>query len=161
MTRLGMLCVLICVGCSFEAPPSMGDPAPQFELERLDGSPVQLETYRGKYLLIDFWATWCPPCVLEIPELNAFYSEHQDLGVEVLAISIDRDDPEKLRLWAEEKSVLYPVAIADTDLARAYGAAQFPFHVLIGPDGTILERLTPGYHDREELRTLLAKHRGS
>jgi thiol-disulfide isomerase/thioredoxin len=119
---------------------------------------VRLEDLRGQLVLIDFWATWCPPCVLEIPELNAFYAEHRDDGVELLAIAIDVDDPAELAEWTAERGVQYPVALGDVTLARLYGAEQFPFHLLISPEGRILERLTPGYHDREELAALIARH---
>jgi thiol-disulfide isomerase/thioredoxin len=124
----------------------------------LSGGTISLEDLQGKIVLIDFWATWCPPCVREIPELNAFYSAHRAKGVEIVAISVDMEEREFLEDWTVEKGVLYPVAIGDVDLALTYGAEQFPYHLLVGPDGRILERLNPGYHDREELRELLARH---
>ncbi len=61
--------------------------------------------------------------------------------------------------YLEEHGIRYPVVLGSTELAREYGAYQFPFHVLIGPDGRVLERLTPGFHEREELRELLERHR--
>jgi thiol-disulfide isomerase/thioredoxin len=146
------------LGCSVELPAPKGEPAPAFELEMLSGGTISLEDLRGKTVLIDFWATWCPPCVREIPELNAFYSVHRANGVEILAISVDIEEREFLEDWTAEKGVLYPVAIGDVDLALTYGAEQFPYHLLVGPDGRILERLYPGYHDREELRELVARH---
>ncbi len=109
-------------------------------------------------VLVDFWATWCPPCILEIPELNAFYEQHRDDGVELLAIAIDADEKDDLLAWSEEKGIQYPVALGDIDVARLYGADQFPFHLLISREGRILERLTPGYHDRDELAALVARH---
>jgi hypothetical protein len=68
------------------------------------------------------------------------------------------EEREFLEDWVVEKGVLYPVAIGDVDLALTYGAEQFPYHLLVGRDGRILERLNPGYHDREELGELLARH---
>ena len=144
--------------CSVEVTPPPGAQAHPFDLERLGDGRVSLEDLRGRLVLIDFWATWCPPCVLEIPELNAFYAEHRDNGVELLAIAIDADDPAELAEWVAERDVQYPVALGDISLARLYGAEQFPFHLLISPEGRIVERLTPGYHDREELAELIARH---
>ena len=149
---------VLLAACSVEVTPPAGAQAHPFELERLGGSKVRLEDLRGQLVLIDFWATWCPPCVLEIPELNAFYAEHRDNGVELLAIAIDADDPAELAAWVAERNVQYPVALGDVGLARLYGAEQFPFHLLISREGRILERLTPGYHDREELAALIARH---
>ncbi len=156
--RRGLALAALLLACSVEIDPPLGDVAPPFALERLQGGPLRLEDLRGKLVLVDFWATWCPPCVLEIPELNAFYEQHRGDGVELLAIAIDVEERAELLAWSEEKGIRYPVAIGDVDVARLYGAGQFPFHLLISPEGRILERLTPGYHDREELAALVARH---
>ena len=89
---------------------------------------------------------------------NAFYAEHKDRGVEVLAISIDEDEREAVAAWAAAKGIQYPVARGTIATAQSYGAEQFPYHVLISPDGHVLHRLTPGYHDREELAALVAPY---
>jgi thiol-disulfide isomerase/thioredoxin len=124
----------------------------------LDGAPVRSEDLRGRYVLLDFWATWCPPCVLEIPELNAVYERFRNRGVEVLAISADELPIGELSEWADENGVAYPIAVGSEELARRYGAFGFPFHVLLSPQGTVLEALTPGFHDREELSGLVERH---
>jgi thiol-disulfide isomerase/thioredoxin len=143
------------------APPkaTLAEPAPDFEIGLLGGGRVRLADFRGQYLLIDFWATWCAPCVLEIPELNAFYAEESERGVELLAISVDEPDTVDLEAWVREHGIAYPVALGSEPLARDYEALAFPFHLLVGPDGNVLERLDPGYHDRDELRALIARHR--
>jgi peroxiredoxin len=127
------------------------EPAPPFELALAGGGQVRLEELRGKVVLLDFWATWCTPCELEIPELNAFYRESRGRGVELVAISIDEIDPGEVERWAAERGVRYPVAHGSSELAEAYGAFEFPFHVVISRDGDIAERLEPGLHDRDEL----------
>jgi thiol-disulfide isomerase/thioredoxin len=129
-----------------------------FELTRLDGTRVRGEELRGRHLLLDFWATWCPPCILEIPERNAIYERYRDQGFEILAISVDDLPPDELESWLRDNGVQYPVALGSEELARRYGGFGFPFHVLISPEGHILERLTPGFHDREEIGALLERH---
>lgn len=153
-----LLAALLACGEGSDPPP--GEVAPPFDLARVGGGRVSLADLEGKWVLLDFWATWCAPCVLEVPELNAFYEEHRKRGVELLAIVLDGDDPAAVVEWLEENGAAYPVAVGDIDLAGEYGATAFPFHVLLSPDGRVRERLPAGYHDREELRELIARHTG-
>jgi peroxiredoxin len=152
-----LLASLVGYGCRESAAPA-GEPAPAFDLPLVGGGRVSLDALRGSAVLLDFWATWCEPCVLEIPELNALQEELHASGVRILAISIDTLPPEELARWVNEHGIQYPVALASVDLATAYGAGAFPFHVLLGPDGTVRERLESGFHDRAELRALVARH---
>ena len=146
------------LGCGEGSPPSEPEAPIPFELERLEGGRVSLADLSGRFVLLDFWATWCAPCVVEIPELNAFFAEHREAGVDLLAIAVDEEDRSALAEWSEKHGIAYPVALGTEDLARRYGATAFPLHVLLAPDGGVLERLTPGYHDREELRSLVRRH---
>jgi peroxiredoxin len=159
VVALGLAFCLIAFGCRESAQPAAaGEPAPAFDLPLVGGGRVSLEALRGQPVLLDFWATWCEPCVLEIAELNALQERIRATGVRILAISIDTLPPEELARWVAEHDIAYPVALASTDLATAYGADAFPFHVLVGSDGAVLERLESGYHDREELEALVARH---
>ena len=152
---------VLLIGCPSPASDSPPEPAPPLEAIRLDGSPMSLEDLRGRTVLLDFWATWCAPCVLEIPELNAVYAEQAGEGFDILAISLDDDPREELAAWVKEHDMQYPVVIGTLDAAQSFGAVQFPYHVLVSPKGEILERLTPGFHDREELEALVGRHTGS
>ena len=73
---------------------AVGDKAPDFDLTADDGSGLSLSDYAGKYVLLNFWATWCPPCVEEIPSLNALHDQLSDGGLVVLGVSVDEDKGE-------------------------------------------------------------------
>jgi thiol-disulfide isomerase/thioredoxin len=151
--------VLAALSCSEHKSSLVSDVAPEFSLPLVGGGTVTLESLRGHTVLIDFWATWCPPCLLEIPELNALSHELDGSNARILAVSVDSLTAEALGDWLKERDVLYPVALGDTDLAGRYGADAFPFHVVLGPDGKVLERLESGFHDRQQLRDVLARHK--
>jgi thiol-disulfide isomerase/thioredoxin len=131
--------------------------APEFTLTDLDGREVELTALRGRTVILDFWATWCPPCEFQVPELNAFYEAHRgDSSVEVIGISVDTDGPEVVSAWVEEKKVRYRIAIGDEDLARRYGAIGFPTLVIVAPDGTVDSRHV-GLIETADLEEALAR----
>jgi peroxiredoxin len=115
-----------------------GGAAPTFALPDLAGRRVDLADYRGRTVVLDFWATWCPPCVFQVPELNAFWREHRDSGrVAVFGVAVDAEGAEVVAPWVEEQGVEYPILIGDESLAREFGALGFPTVVIVAPDGSI------------------------
>ena len=152
------------LGCSAQdggdlgasASEASGRPAPSFELKGVDGSPVSLADYRGKPAVIDFWATWCVPCIYQIPELNAFWEIHRETGdVAVIGVAVDVEGASVVAPWIEEKGVEYQIAIGDEGLAREFGVLGFPTLAIISSDGNI-ESLHVGLIEVEELERLVA-----
>ena len=141
------------------SPDSNARLAPDFELESLAGERIRLSELRGKTVVIDFWATWCPPCEFQVPELNAFYEAHkQDGDVEVLGISVDVDGAEAVGGWVGEKQVRYKVLLGGEDLARRYGALGFPTLYVVAPDGTV-DSEHVGLIETGDLEAALARQR--
>jgi thiol-disulfide isomerase/thioredoxin len=121
--------------------------------ERLDGTSLAMRSLRGKPLLLNFWATWCAPCVTELPLLDAFSREHAERW-QVLGLAVDRPDP--VRRFAAERALHLPLALAGMEgleLSRSLGnkVAALPFSVAFDSRGRIAERRL-GVLDAELLR---------
>jgi len=118
--------------------PLTGSLAPDFSLKALDGSVVKLSDYRGKKtVVLAFWATWCGPCRMEMPLLDAFY-RHRSSNVELLAVAMDQD-PVAARHYAEANKVPFPVLLDDQgEAADRYRAYAIPILFVVDPDGRIL-----------------------
>lgn len=104
---------------------------------------MAMQDFRGRPLLLNFWATWCPPCVEEMPLLDAFYREHQTKGVQVLGIAVDQ--PSAVRRFLQKTPVAYPLGMAGmggTELSKSLGnsAGGLPFTVAVHGDGRVLHR---------------------
>lgn len=120
-----------------------GDPFWAMQWQTPDGSPLAMASFKGRPLLLNFWATWCAPCVEELPLLNEFYRQNRADGWQVLALAVDR--PEPVRAFLRQMPLDFPVAMAATagaDLGRTLGnvAGGLPFSVVVGSQGLVLQR---------------------
>ncbi len=136
-------------------------PMPEFELPGVGDSSqtVRSENFKGKVLLVNFWATWCPPCRKEIPSLVRLHQENREKGFTVIGISMDKSAPEKVAKFIAKIGVNYPIALGTNDIAKSFGASgTIPSTFLVDASGTIVKRY-PGYTTYEkmakDLKTLL------
>lgn len=131
-----------------------------FTLLDMHGEELKLGDYKGKVILLDFWATWCAPCRIEIPGFIELFDKYEDRGLAVLGISVD-DPVEALQLFAEDLEMDYPVLIGDQrdDIKDAYGPLYgFPTTFLITRQGNICHKhtgFTPKEQFESEIRQLL------
>ena len=107
------------------------------------GPPLRLQAFRGRPLLINFWATWCPPCIEELPLINAFFTDNRANGWQVLGLAVDK--PSAVQAFLQKMPLAFPVGMAGltgTELAGALGnpSGSLPFSVVLGAQGTILQR---------------------
>lgn len=131
---------------------------PDFNEKDLTGAPLSISGLKGKVVLVDFWATWCGPCVAELPNVLAAYSKYHDKGFEIVGISLDRSE-DALKNFIKEKSMTWPQYFDgkawDSKLGKQYGVTSIPATYLIGQDGTIVAKNLRGPALEAELARLL------
>ena len=111
--------------------------APDFVLDDDGGKPVRLSDFRGKVVLLNFWATWCPPCRAEIPWFIEFQKTLQSAGFETLGVSMDEDGWDAVKPYIAARKVNYRVMVGNDDVAQLYGAASLPTTLIIDRAGRI------------------------
>jgi peroxiredoxin len=115
-----------------------GEPVPALEVVTLDGEPVSLDALRGQVVLVNFWATWCPPCRLEMPGFQRVYESRRDRGFTIVGLSTDRTGTGPVRQFLEERGITYPVAMAPGEAVRSFGGVTaLPLSFLIDRSGRI------------------------
>ncbi len=108
-----------------------------------DGAPLAVNNFSGRPLLVNFWATWCPPCIEELPLIDAFYQENKRKSWQVLGLAVDQ--PSSVRAWLQKKPLSFPVAMAGfkgAELSKSLGnlSGGLPFTVVFGASGELLHR---------------------
>lgn len=111
-------------------------PAPAFVLPDLQGNQVSLASLRGRPVLLNFFATWCPPCRAELPELQALAEAHPDC-LQILGISVGTEGAREIASFAKERGITYPVLLDDGGAGASYSVRSIPRSVLIDSDGNI------------------------
>ncbi len=119
-------------------PPAVVDlPAPELSLTTLDGQPASLADYRGQVLIVNLWATWCPPCKAEMPDLKAYYEAHRDEGLVLVAINI-QEPAERVRPFVQAYGLPFPVWLDPEGASTAAFRTQgLPSTFVIDPEGRI------------------------
>lgn len=129
-----------------------GKPAPPFRLSTFDGRAVSLADYRGRVVLLDFWATFCAPCVAALPELQALHAKHGARGFSVVGVTVDDRAPLVQKATGRAK-VTYPILKATPEVWNAYKVNALPAMILVGRDGKIIRR----YGGEADKKAMLAE----
>ena len=140
---LPLACALaLLVACGPAPKAGQAKAAPAFDLQSLDGSRTTLDALKGKVVIVDFWATWCGPCIKEIPEYAEFYRKNQPRGIEVLGIVMDSGSPQEINDFVREYKIPYRQLVGDDKTGEAFGVNQgFPTTFVLDAKGTILTKM--------------------
>lgn len=137
---------------------SVGNVAPDFTLNNTEGKPVSLSSFRGKYMLLDFWASWCGPCRRENPNVVAMYAKYGGDKFDILGISLDKTKEDWIKAIADDKltwSHVSDLKYWQSEAAGLYGVKSIPHTVLIDPNGVIIAKNLRGKALEEKLASLL------
>lgn len=150
---------LISVGCGGTEVEAGAEGAADFSLTDGDGKTVQLSDYKGQVVLLNFWATWCGPCKIEMPWFVEFQRKYKDQGFSVVAVSMDEEGWDIVKPYLAENPVNFPVVVGDEETAEKFGGVMaLPTTLIIDKEGTIHGRHT-GLVDKEvyenEIKELL------
>ena len=129
-------------GASADAKVSMGETAPDFTLENMQGENVTLSDLRGQVVLVNFWATWCPPCRQEMPSMEKLYQHFQGQEFEMLAINVEENGPEAVSSFLKDKSHSFPILFDPQGQAqRLYNVSKYPETFVVNKDGIVVEHV--------------------
>jgi len=155
---IGLICLETASAPAQEASPAR-TPAPDWKLADLNGRMTKFSDFHGKVLILDFWATWCAPCRVEIPHFVELQKQYGDKGLTIIGVSLDEQGPEVVKKFVKRLGVNYPIVIGDAKVAEAYGGIDaIPTTFVIDRQGRIVSRHM-GYDDKtvfeKEIQSLL------
>lgn len=134
-----------------------GKAAPGFALTTLDGKKVSLADYKGRPVLVNFWATWCAPCKLEMPWFEQFHAQYAGQGFEILGIAEDDAGKDEIAKAAKKLGVTYPILLTDGKVAPKYGGIDYlPMSFYVGRDGVVVEE-TAGLGSKDQIEANIKK----
>lgn len=121
----------------------VNDPAPHFALPTLEGDTLSMTDLKGQVVVINFWATWCAPCRVEIPELIEMQDELADDGVRFVGIALEAEAVDAVRAYADDADFNYPIAIDDGEVANRFGGVYaLPTTILIDREGMVVRKIS-------------------
>ena len=133
--------------------PASSTPSPAWELKGVDGKPVKSSDFAGKVVILDFWATWCGPCRMEIPGFIELQKQYADKGLVVVGVSLDQDGVSVVKSFMDKTGINYPVVLGDETIVNAFGGVEgIPTTFIIDRQGRIVRKHV-GYAAKTEFES--------
>jgi peroxiredoxin len=120
--------------------PKVGDQAPNFTLTDLEGDVIRLSDYKGKAIMLNFWGTFCPPCVYEMPLFQEYYEQYKDQDFVVLGVNLD-EATVTVKRFVKEYGLTFPIPLDKNVVRKQYGVTQYPTTFFINKDGVIIQKI--------------------
>ena len=153
-----VLAAALAVGCTdMNTPPDASTPF-NFALQDMSGKTVKLSDYTGKVVVLEFWATWCPPCRESIPGLEKLHKLYKKKGLVVLAVSVDQGGWEEVKSFVAQQGITYRVLKGTEDVSMQYQVRSIPMTLLLNKEGKITKRYLGGGYDEDlekDVKTIL------
>ncbi|HYA88424.1 MAG TPA: TlpA disulfide reductase family protein [Nitrospirota bacterium] len=149
--------LVLLFSCTDKVPKSRGTMATDFTLQDLNGGKnVALSDMKGRVVLLEFWATWCPPCRASIPGIERLYEKYKDKGVVVLTVSMDDSGWDAVQSFVKENGIKYTVLKGNDDVAEKYQVRSIPMLVVIDKEGKVVKRYLGFGSDQDVERDIKA-----
>jgi peroxiredoxin len=145
-----VIVLAVLFGCTNKSTPSGGNVAADFTLPDMNGKNVRLSDYRGKVVLLEFWATWCPPCRASIPGIEKLFKAYKDKGLVILAVSLDEGGWDSVKSFISSNGMTYTVLKGNDDVSASYQVRTIPMMLIVDKDGRISKRYL-GFGNEEDL----------
>ncbi len=153
LRSLLILFLSVFVSAMAKAPPLVGGPAPQFELETLDGDTVKLSDFKGKFVVLNFWATWCVPCIKEMPEFQKIHQSSDNGNIKIIAVNLS-ESKDRVGKFTQDYQLTFPVLLDGFgNTFERYRVRNLPVTYFISPDGIIREEIQGGGLTQEIIET--------
>jgi thiol-disulfide isomerase/thioredoxin len=147
---VSLLTAALLFGCTDKSARTGGDAASDFTLQDMSGKNVRLSDYKGRVVLLDFWATWCPPCRASIPGLEKLHKAYKDKGLVVLAVSLDMGGWDSVKSFIRDNGITYQVLKGTDDVSDQYQVRTIPMILVLNKEGRITKRYL-GFGSEEDL----------
>ncbi|WP_225445797.1 TlpA disulfide reductase family protein [Paenibacillus arenosi] len=134
---------------SLEVGINQGNLAPDFELKTLEGESIKLSDYRGKKVILNMWATWCPPCKVEMPDMQKIYEKYKDENVTILAVNMTQTEKnvDSIPTFLDEMGITFPVVLdPKSEIAFIYQSYMLPTSYVIDSNGIVQQKITGPMH---------------